>query len=166
MQAWPLSNRAKLNCNHLSITDKKLPVAVTCMFCCYSYMALFPPKCCRHPIPLMSEVLIDPICYVFRQFLQVLFSLFPLSVFCCVAPLSPHGNQTNGNFVQKVVSEAPSFSHQVCLPRPYSTLVSFVLLLFVKSFYLKQKSVVFSKKLFLIFCSRVVKLLCLIFIGS
>jgi len=47
----------------------------------------------------MSEVLIDSIYYDFRQFLQVLFSLFSLYIYHGLAPLSSHGNQPNGNFV-------------------------------------------------------------------
>lgn len=60
--------------------------------------------------------------------------------------------------------------HLLCFtrafPRPYNILVIYVLPLFVKSFYQKQKSLMFSRIPFLMVCSGVVELPCLIFIGS
>lgn len=65
-------------------------------FDCSSFVALFPPKGCRHPIPLMFKVLIDPLYYDFRQFLQVLVSV--VSLYFVVLPLLLMETKLMGTF--------------------------------------------------------------------
>lgn len=150
----------------LPIADKRFPFTHTCMFYFHSEMDSFPPKCCRHPIPLIYEVLINPIFYGFGQFLQILLSLFSLSMYFVVLPLFL---VMEDKLMGALPRNLPQ-KHILCYTRTVFETLQYSCHLcasfFVKSFYLKQKSSMFSKILFLMFCSGVVELPCLIFIGS